>query len=110
MLKEAFLLYEARRRGRDIELPQPRPFRDYVAWLQSQRREDAQAFWRGYLAGFSSPCSRAAIAESANARAAPRWGASACMPFASPTVRLSNRIATAVQRSQRFITSARKVF
>ncbi|MDZ7307315.1 MAG: amino acid adenylation domain-containing protein [candidate division KSB1 bacterium] len=55
LLKEVFLGYEAFRRGQQLHLPQPRPYRDYIAWLQAQDAAAAGAFWRKYLAGFSAP-------------------------------------------------------
>jgi amino acid adenylation domain-containing protein/non-ribosomal peptide synthase protein (TIGR01720 family) len=33
----------------------PRPFRDYIAWLQQQDTIAAESFWRQYLAGFTAP-------------------------------------------------------
>jgi amino acid adenylation domain-containing protein len=55
LLKQIFLLYEAQRAGRDIELPAARPYADYVEWLQQQDDAAAEAFWRGALKGFSAP-------------------------------------------------------
>ncbi|MCB0090805.1 MAG: AMP-binding protein, partial [Caldilineaceae bacterium] len=48
---ELFSLY------RDIQavLPPPRPYQDYVAWLQKQDRSQAEKFWRERLAGFTAP-------------------------------------------------------
>ncbi|ONI84921.1 hypothetical protein ALI22I_31135 [Saccharothrix sp. ALI-22-I] len=38
------------------DLPERRPFRDYVAWLAQQRDDDAaEAHWRGVLGTFDSP-------------------------------------------------------
>ncbi len=34
---------------------QPRPYRDYIAWLSRQDRAAAERFWRGALAGFTVP-------------------------------------------------------
>ncbi len=55
VLRDVFQLYEAFRRGDAPELPIPRPFRDYVAWLQQQDLVAAEAFWRRELAGFAAP-------------------------------------------------------
>jgi non-ribosomal peptide synthetase component F len=55
LLKELFALYEAHRRGVTLELPPPRPFRDYIEWLEKQDQRQAQAFWRRKLAGFEEP-------------------------------------------------------
>ncbi|HEX2252380.1 MAG TPA: amino acid adenylation domain-containing protein [Thermoanaerobaculia bacterium] len=51
VLGEVYELYAARLEARAAQLPQRRPFRDYVAWLQRQDRAAAEAFWRGELAG-----------------------------------------------------------
>jgi amino acid adenylation domain-containing protein len=57
VLNEVFAFYEGRRVGRPVSLPDPRPFRDYVAWLM--RRDDSgdEAAWQERLRGFSSPVS-----------------------------------------------------
>ncbi len=52
---EVFALYEAALRGRTPRLPSPRPYRDYIAWLQEQDRSQAEAYWRRTLAGFVAP-------------------------------------------------------
>jgi amino acid adenylation domain-containing protein len=43
------------RAGRETLLPRPRPFRDYVLWLQGRDPAAAEAFWRGRLAGVAAP-------------------------------------------------------
>jgi amino acid adenylation domain-containing protein len=45
----------AARRGQALWLPEPRPYRDYIAWLQGQDAEKARAFWRSSLSGFAEP-------------------------------------------------------
>lgn len=35
--------------------PAPRPYRDYIQWLQAQDPAKAEAFWRDELLGFSEP-------------------------------------------------------
>jgi len=55
LLKEVFLHYEALRRGTSVELERPRPYRDYIAWLQRQSLEQAEQFWRRRLKGFAAP-------------------------------------------------------
>ncbi|OEC33738.1 hypothetical protein A7D25_17265 [Pseudomonas sp. 21C1] len=47
--------YRAAREGRRLELPKPRPYRDFIRWLEQQKPEDHQAFWQQRLAGFDSP-------------------------------------------------------
>ncbi|HOE40072.1 MAG TPA: condensation domain-containing protein, partial [Rhodoferax sp.] len=55
LFKELFGFYEAFRRGGDLNLPKPRPFADYIAWLGRQDMEKAEAFWRDCLKGLSAP-------------------------------------------------------
>ena len=54
-LREVFAYYEAFRGCRQITLPQPRPYRDYIAWLQQQDFSKNEAFWRETLKGFRAP-------------------------------------------------------
>jgi len=54
--------YRAARRGRPVASAAPRPFRDYVAWLERQDLEAARAYWRGLLAGFDTPTALPAAA------------------------------------------------
>ena len=55
ILKEVFTFYEAFSQGREVELPESRPFRDYIAWLQGQDLSQAEKFWRETLKGFDTP-------------------------------------------------------
>jgi amino acid adenylation domain-containing protein/non-ribosomal peptide synthase protein (TIGR01720 family) len=55
LLKEVFTLYEALDSGQDLHLKSSRPYRDYIAWLQQQNQEKAEAFWRQMLAGIKQP-------------------------------------------------------
>ncbi|HEX8355553.1 MAG TPA: condensation domain-containing protein, partial [Pyrinomonadaceae bacterium] len=55
LLGEVFTTYEALARGGSPNLPPPRPFRGYVAWLRRQDMRQAERFWRDYLRGFTSP-------------------------------------------------------
>ncbi|MBV9788895.1 MAG: amino acid adenylation domain-containing protein, partial [Chloroflexi bacterium] len=54
VLNEVFALYDAALHGREATLPRPRPYRDYIAWLQQQDLASAEDFWRQFLAGFSA--------------------------------------------------------
>ncbi|MCG8464506.1 MAG: condensation domain-containing protein, partial [Xanthomonadales bacterium] len=47
--------YEAIRQGTSIEIPAPRPYRDYIQWLQKQDHDKAKQFWQQRLAGFNEP-------------------------------------------------------
>ena len=55
IFKEVLSFYEADVRGETCYLQTPRPYRDYIAWLNSQDKEVAIEFWRQTLQGFSAP-------------------------------------------------------
>ena len=55
LLNEVFTFYEAYCNGKQLELSQPRPYRDYISWLQRQDLTAAEAYWRKRLQGFTSP-------------------------------------------------------
>jgi amino acid adenylation domain-containing protein/non-ribosomal peptide synthase protein (TIGR01720 family) len=55
VLREVFAFYAAFSEGRDLELPEGRPFRNYIAWLDRQDAAAAAAYWRQTLAGVSQP-------------------------------------------------------
>ncbi|PYS95737.1 MAG: non-ribosomal peptide synthetase, partial [Acidobacteria bacterium] len=55
LLKEVFALYDAGHEGRALRLKEPRPFKDYIAWLRRQDQAEAEAFWRETLKGFATP-------------------------------------------------------
>ncbi|MBF8672523.1 amino acid adenylation domain-containing protein, partial [Pseudomonas putida] len=48
-------VYEALCNGRTPQLESPRPFRDYIHWLQRQDAGKAEQFWRQQLQGLSAP-------------------------------------------------------
>ncbi len=50
-----FACYDAQARGVHKAIPRPRPYRDYIAWLQQQDPRAAEIFWRAYLRGFTVP-------------------------------------------------------
>jgi amino acid adenylation domain-containing protein/non-ribosomal peptide synthase protein (TIGR01720 family) len=54
LLQELVALCEGSLQERAVQLPQVRPFRDYLAWLRKQDVELAESFWRERLAGFAS--------------------------------------------------------
>ncbi|MCJ8208037.1 non-ribosomal peptide synthetase [Pseudomonas sp. RGM2987] len=47
--------YRAAQEGRRLNLPAPRPYRDFIRWLETQKPQDHQAFWQQRLAGFDTP-------------------------------------------------------
>jgi hypothetical protein len=55
LLNEVFAFYEAYRKGEELRLEQPRPYRDYIAWLAQQDLSKAESYWRQLLQGFRSP-------------------------------------------------------
>src|SRR5579884_747045 len=55
VLNEVFAFYEMAATGREFALPTPRPFRDYIAWLEQQDFSKAESFWRAELKGFRAP-------------------------------------------------------
>src|ERR1044071_2949916 len=52
ILGDVFAYYDAFRQGKALELPAPRPYQDYIHWLQRQDVGQAERFWRPVLAGF----------------------------------------------------------
>ena len=57
LLYEVSSFYDAYSNGKHLELSQPRPYRDYIGWLQRQDLNAAEAYWRRRLQGFTSPTS-----------------------------------------------------
>jgi thioesterase domain-containing protein/acyl carrier protein len=51
VLAEVATIYEGLRSGVEPVLPQPRPYREYLSWIQEQDLDEAERFWRGQLAG-----------------------------------------------------------
>jgi amino acid adenylation domain-containing protein/non-ribosomal peptide synthase protein (TIGR01720 family) len=55
VLAEVFEYYAALNTGRDLRKPKPRPFRDYIEWLQRHDQSQDEQYWRQALKGFKSP-------------------------------------------------------
>jgi amino acid adenylation domain-containing protein len=55
ILRDVFAYYDAYRQGKALELAAPRPYQDYIHWLQRQDVGQAERFWRPVLAGFRAP-------------------------------------------------------
>ncbi|MEG5035145.1 amino acid adenylation domain-containing protein [Microcoleus sp. AT3-D2] len=53
--KEVHAFYQAFSQNRDLNLEQPRPYREYIAWLQEQDSSKTEIFWRQKLKGFAAP-------------------------------------------------------
>ncbi|MGF2687336.1 amino acid adenylation domain-containing protein [Marinobacter sp. DUT-3] len=47
--------YRALCRGQELQLPKPRPYRDFIRWLEQQDPEQHRPFWQQRLAGFTAP-------------------------------------------------------
>ena len=52
--RDIISFYRALSRGEDLRLPKPRPYRDYIAWLQQQDLASAEKYWRAALQGFTT--------------------------------------------------------
>ena len=55
VIAEVFSQYAAITTAREPSLPERRPFRDYLHWLQHQDSRQAEQHWRQILAGFDTP-------------------------------------------------------
>ncbi|MEH2262108.1 amino acid adenylation domain-containing protein [Nostoc sp.] len=55
LCKEVFAFYNALVKGKYLYLNTPRPYRDYINWLQQQDLKAAETFWQQQLHGFTSP-------------------------------------------------------
>ncbi len=55
VLNEVLACYAAFAYGRPLVLPTPCSYRDYITWLQEQDLAHAEAFWRRYLQGLTTP-------------------------------------------------------
>ncbi len=55
IMAEVFAFYEAFCRKEELNLPQPRSYRDYITWLQKQDKSQAKSFWQKTLASFTTP-------------------------------------------------------
>ncbi|KZE44088.1 hypothetical protein AV540_01955 [Brevibacillus parabrevis] len=55
VFQEVLDFYEAYRQGKDLRLPQARPFKDYVSWLRRQDKTASEQFWREFLGLMENP-------------------------------------------------------
>lgn len=55
VMADFLTFYKALLEGREIQSERPRPYRDYIGWLQRQDPEAAELFWRDYLRGLTQP-------------------------------------------------------
>lgn len=57
VLQEFFQFYDAFANGQELRFEPPRPYREYIAWLEKQDSSPAEKFWRKLLRGFHEPTS-----------------------------------------------------
>lgn len=55
LFQDVIAAYHAYVTGQSLERPLPRPYRDYLVWLQQQDLAAAQRFWQQQLQGFTAP-------------------------------------------------------
>jgi len=52
LLQEVFSRYHALKSGNSLEFPDPRPYSDYLSWIEEQDFELAEPFWKKRLEGY----------------------------------------------------------
>jgi len=57
LFQEVISAYQTLTLGQSLALAAPRPYRDYIVWLQQQDLTVAERFWRQQLQGFTAPTS-----------------------------------------------------
>ena len=55
IMEEVFQHYQAFRDGHELELAEPRPYRDYIDWVRKQDFTRNEFYWRKALRGFHTP-------------------------------------------------------
>ena len=55
IFSEVWSFYEAECEGKICNLPTPKPYKNYISWLQNQDLSRAEIFWRQNLSGFQAP-------------------------------------------------------
>lgn len=90
ILEEVFALYEARANGATRELIEPRPYADYIDWLEKQEWSGAEEFWRQRLRGFTPP---AELRLGAGPTAPPQRSPN----YSSRTIKLSEELTAALK-------------
>ncbi len=64
VIDELQTIYESEARGRAVYLPRPRPFRDYIEWIEKQDRARGLAFWARTLQDIEDPSVATALGTS----------------------------------------------
>lgn len=54
ILNEVFEFYDELLSGKSLDRQPPKPFEEFIKWLQSYDILEAESFWRSYLRGFKS--------------------------------------------------------
>jgi amino acid adenylation domain-containing protein/non-ribosomal peptide synthase protein (TIGR01720 family) len=55
IIEDVFAGYDALSAGRAVELPERRPYSDFIAWLRARDADASEVFWRSLLRGFTAP-------------------------------------------------------
>jgi polyketide synthase PksJ len=50
---EFFEIYTAQVKGRDNQLPEVTPFREYIQWQDKRSQQEAKTYWQTYLKGYN---------------------------------------------------------
>ncbi|MFN2413682.1 MAG: amino acid adenylation domain-containing protein [Pyrinomonadaceae bacterium] len=74
LMKEIITIYNGLCDRREVSLPAPRPYADYIRWLERQDLSQAEAYWRGVLRGASRPTVLAAEGGTQNPPGTPSHG------------------------------------
>ncbi|WP_275667432.1 non-ribosomal peptide synthetase [Bacillus swezeyi] len=54
ILSELFSIYEKRMKGETYQLEAPKPYSDYIKWLEKQDKDEGAAYWKTYLEGYET--------------------------------------------------------
>ena len=90
LLRDVLAAYAAIVDGQPVVLSAPRPYRDYIAWVNRQDLQAAESFWRHALKGFDSPTTLAIAPPQ-------RAISSEMLPYAEQTVSISAEQTTTLQ-------------
>jgi amino acid adenylation domain-containing protein/non-ribosomal peptide synthase protein (TIGR01720 family) len=55
VLSDVLKAYENLRQDKEVYLRTPRPYRDYIAWIQKQDMNKTELFWKNYLSSLKEP-------------------------------------------------------
>ncbi|HKH48759.1 MAG TPA: condensation domain-containing protein, partial [Thermoanaerobaculia bacterium] len=91
LFNQSFEAYAALVQGREPNGARSRPFRDYIGWLRDQDLARAEAFWRRYLAGFSTPITMRLESGAAPANGGSRYAAEKLLLSLELTAALQER-------------------